>query len=150
MPKVTLLVLTIARPTVVAIYLEDSTLAKSWSFDEKLTDKLYSVVAEIEKSFEIERVAYANGPGSFMGLKLAYVFLQTYATIKNIAFVAASSFVFADKIHSNGKRWFVKRGEDIDLITLDGSKEIFFMPPKRLDLAQFRSHVEPNYILPAV
>lgn len=150
LPKVTLLLLTIAKPTVVALYDENNRFLKSYAFEEKITDGLYKTVKEIERSFEIVRVAYANGPGSFMGLKLGYVFLQTYSAVRDIPFVATESFTFADKIHSNGKRWFVKSVDSVDLIVLDDSPIDMPNLPERLDLMLFSDSVEPNYILPAV
>lgn len=149
LPNAILLLLTISKSAVVTIYGENGSLQESQTLQGKLTDSLYAAVKDLESRYNITQVAYAKGPGSFMGLKLGYIFLQTYSSVKHIPFVAASSFIFADEIHSNGNRWFVKRGNEIDLITKNSTINPI-VAPTQIDLACFDGAVEPNYILPAV
>ena len=41
--------------------------------DEKASESLGEILGLLSAKFEISKIIYANGPGSFMGLKVAYL-----------------------------------------------------------------------------
>ncbi|XPV82154.1 MAG: hypothetical protein ACNI22_16645 [Halarcobacter sp.] len=47
---------------------------------------------KIINEYEINRINYVNTPGSYMAIKVAYVFLKTIAIVKNIELMACSGF----------------------------------------------------------
>ena len=139
----------IANPLQVGIY-EDKQLIKSYSQTGKTSDILPIIFDELLKSYHINSIVYTKGPGSFMAIKLAYVFFKTLQITKNINFLATDAFYFNENkpIKAVGNSYFVKKK---GIISLEKEKiEGEFTLPKNLNKNDFSEEVEPLYILKAV
>lgn len=99
--------------------------------------------------FELERLVYANGPGSYMGIKVSYLSLKTLSIVKNIPLFAVSAFELNDfkPIRANKALSFVyKNGQ----IALQEAVEGEFFLPNSLKSLNLQSDNEPFYFLNAV
>lgn len=154
MPKlpVTVLLISASRPMRLAVYDRAGAKLESFESDAPATESFYPLFKAIDEQYAIEKLAYARGPGSFMGLKLGYVFMQTLALARNLPFAAASSFALSGgaPVHAHGKRWFVPQGNEVSVQTFDPAPENRLLPPDRLDLSLFDTNTEPDYLMPAV
>lgn len=77
------LVITISNPLLIGIY-EDKKLIKEYKLDGKTSDLLPSLFKNLLLEFDIKKIIYVNSPGSFMAIKVAYIFLKTICITKNI------------------------------------------------------------------
>jgi hypothetical protein len=114
------------------------------------SDVLPSIFDELLKKYEIDSVIYSKGPGSFMAIKLAYVFFKTLEITKNISLLAQDGFYFNQNspIKAVGNRFFIKK-EGIILLEKD-LKEGEFVLPKILNKDDFTKETSPLYVLKAV
>ena len=87
-----ILVITISNPLLIGVY-ENKKLIKEHKLDGKTSDLLPSLFEKLLKENEIKRIIYVNSPGSFMSIKVAYIFLKTICITKDIEF-SASNFLF--------------------------------------------------------
>jgi len=136
----------------VGVYREDN-LIESFVSEEKTSEALPKIFNEILSRFDINRVFYARGPGSFMAIKVSYIFLMSLAVVKNIELFGADGFNFNDNlpIKAHGSFYFIKENGKISTIKIEKpEKEYKFKLPKVLDSAIFGKDIEPLYILPAV
>ncbi len=150
--KVSVLVISLNSPLLVGVYHEGK-LVKSYQKDEKTSDILPVVFDEIFSSHEIEELFYARGPGSFMAIKVTYIFLKTISITKQIPVFATDGFSFNDNspIKAVGSRFFMKKDDIILAEILKDSNNIkSFKLPNTLDKTIFSAEIEPLYVLPAV
>ena len=87
------LVITISNPVLVGIY-ENKKLIEKIEIEGKTSDELPLVFEELLKKYEIKNLYYVNTPGSFMAIKVAYIFLKTISISKKIPLYACSGFEF--------------------------------------------------------
>lgn len=74
MPKsVDLVFITLSSPIQIGIY-EERKLIKTIRSDEKSSEVLPNIFSELLDEYDIKGLFYANGPGSFMAIKIAYIF----------------------------------------------------------------------------
>jgi tRNA A37 threonylcarbamoyladenosine modification protein TsaB len=152
MPKrVDLLFITLSSPIKVGIY-EDNRLIKSIETHEKSSDVLPKIFEELSKKYEIKKLLYANGPGSFMAIKVAYIFLKSMSILKNIPLFATDAFYFNENqpIKAIGKLFFVKISSEIKTQKLEIAPEADFMLPDVLDYSEFSTAAAPLYGIGAV
>lgn len=151
--KVTLLVISISSPILVGIY-KNNSLIDAISSEGKTSDVLPSIFHELLEKYFIENIYYVNGPGSYMAIKISYIFLKTLSITKNIPLKSASGFIFNDNspIKALGKKYFFN-GQD-DKITLDFIESVEelkkFRLPNDISTIVFSEDTLPNYHLPAV
>jgi len=148
-PSVSLVAIPIANPYLIGIY-ENKKLIKKLELTGKTSEILPKVFRELEQEFEIKRVIYAKGPGSYMSIKLSYIFFKTLEITKNIEFLAQDGFYFNNNspIKAIGKNYFVKKE---DIITLEkDKKEGVFKLPEYLNIKDFTIDTKPLYLLNAV
>ncbi len=154
MPKepVTLLLLSVASPIQIGLYDRSGQRIEAFSYEQKASAVLYSAFEAIEGRFEITALAYARGPGSFMGLKLGFVFLRSYAIVKGLPMYAADSFLFNEgaPIGASRSRSYVKEGDRISIRRLESPPKSAMALPDRLDWSAMDAPLEPLYIQPAV
>lgn len=131
---------------------KNNKLFKTYRSFEKTSEILPKIFKEIEELYEIKKLYYAKGPGSFMAIKVSYVFLKSYAIAKDIDLKAAEGFYFNNNspIKALGKTYFVKEENNIILDTITVKKEGEFSLPTSLNDADFTEDNLPLYILPAV
>ena len=149
------LVISISNPILVGIY-KDNTLVKTYDNEGKTSDILPIIFDEIFKNYEINRIFYVNSPGSYMAIKVSYVFLKTISITKKLEFFAANGFHFNNNspIKALGKKYFINKLNENNEITIDfitdNEKLEEFKLPEVLNENIFSKETLPIYNLPAV
>ncbi len=153
MKKVDVLVISIANPILIGIY-EDNNLIKTIEDSGKTSDVLPNIFKSILEDFEIITIFYVNGPGSYMAIKVGYIFLKTISIVRDIKFKATNGFKFNQNspIKALGKKYFFNQDNDKIIIDFlkDTDKIIEFKLPNELQKDIFTEDCLPNYQLPAV
>jgi hypothetical protein len=87
-----------------------------------------------------------------MAIKISYIFLKSYALVKNILLKAVDGFYFSNNqpIKAIGKMYFIKKGNNIILDSILPNKMTEFKLPTILEDKVFSINCTPLYILPAV
>ena len=149
--KVDVLLVALSSPIQIGIY-EDSVLVDRIVSDKKSSDVLPTLFKEIFDSYKVEKLFYANGPGSFMAIKVAYIFLKSLSILKKIPLFATDAFYFNknEAIKAIGKLCFVKIGSEITTQKLEIVPEASFTLPDVLDYNEFTQTATPLYSIGAV
>ena len=134
---------------------ENQILIDEFESREKTSDILPKIFDTILKKYTCTNLYFAKGPGSFMSIKITYLFLKTLTITKNIKLFATDGFSFNQNspIKAIGTLYFIKKDGIISTqkITDDEIKKIkAFILPKNLSYQLFTTDNEPLYILPAV
>lgn len=151
MPKVDIVVIALASPILIGVY-SDRVLTQTLSSEKQSSDYLPEAFALLLKEYEIENIVYAHGPGSFMAIKMSYLFLKSLEIIQGIKLYAAMAFEFNEytPIKALGKLYFhYESGEIVTRPLGDVALKLMSLP-KVLELKKYSTLTEPNYILPAV
>lgn len=146
------LVISISNPMLIGVY-ENKKLINSYEVDGKTSDVLPIVFEEILNKYEISGLFYVNSPGSYMAIKVAYVFLKSIAITKNIELKATFGFNFNNNspIKALGKKYFTNNNGEIKIDFLDNNVIIEeFVLPEILNHNIFNNDSLPQYNLPAV
>jgi len=141
----------LSSPLLVGIY-EKNILKKSYKKSEQTSDALPVVFDEIIQNHEINNIYFANGPGSFMAIKVAYIFLRTISIALGVNIFASDGFLFNNNspIRALKNVYFTKKDDKISTkISKKEFKQEFFLP-RLLVKDKFSKDCEPLYILPAV
>jgi tRNA A37 threonylcarbamoyladenosine modification protein TsaB len=148
---VDLVFITISSPIKIGVY-ENKILIQTITSDEKSSDVLPKIFSELDKKYEIKTLIYANGPGSFMAIKIAYIFLRTLSILKNIPLYATDAFYFNENqpIKAIGKLFFVKISSEIVTQKLETAPEASFELPSVLDYSKLNTTATPFYGIGAV
>ena len=111
MKNLSVLVISIANPIKVGIY-KDDLLIETITKNGKTSDILPSIFQEILNNHKITKILYVNGPGSYMAIKVAYIFLKTLSITNDIIFESSDGFEFNDNtpIKALGKKYFFSHG----------------------------------------
>jgi tRNA A37 threonylcarbamoyladenosine modification protein TsaB len=149
--KVDVLLIALSSPIQIGIY-ENNHLVKKILSEEKSSEILPILYKEIFDSYEVEKLLYANGPGSFMAIKVAYIFLKSLSIMKNIPLFATDAFYFNknEPIKAIGKLYFVKIASEIKTQKLEKVPEVNFILPDVLDYKEFSTQTLPLYSIGAV
>jgi len=149
--KVDVLLITLTSPILIGIY-EDKKLIKSIESDKRSSEVLPLLFKEILTSYKVEKLFYANGPGSFMAIKVAYIFLKSLSILKKIPLFATDAFYFNNNepIKAIGKLHFVKVASEIKTQKLETVPESLFRVPDVLDYNEFSTTSTPLYMIGAV
>jgi len=118
--------------------------------EEKTSEVIYSYFKEMLKNFDIDTIYFAKGPGSFMSIKITYIFLKTLSISKGIKLKATDSFYFSQNnlIRASKNSFFSKKE---DTITLTKNEEIPLIAlPSYINIDDFSDDCEPFYYLPPV
>jgi len=149
---VDILVISIATPIKIGIYKDDK-LVEEIEKEGMTSDILPLIFKELLQKHKVKTIIYVNTPGSYMAIKVAYVFLKTICIAKNIELKAASGFLFNENspIKALGKKYFFNKDDKIIIDFLEEKSIIAnFKLPKSLDREKFSSDTLPIYNLPAV
>jgi tRNA A37 threonylcarbamoyladenosine modification protein TsaB len=152
MPKsVDILLIALSSPIQIGIY-ENANLVDTISTTQKSSDALPLIFEEIFKKYKVEKLFYANGPGSFMAIKVAYIFLKSISILKKIPLFATDAFYFNENhpIKAIGKLYFVKISSEIKTQKLETVTEAPFKLPDILEYDEFTKTVTPLYMIGAV
>ncbi len=146
-----LLLIGITSPVIAAVY-ENGICVETFSKEGKSSKVLPPLLHEVLRRFTLEAIYYANGPGSFMAIKVTYVMAKTLSIVLNIPLFGTDAFAFNGNrpIKAVGKSCFVKEGENISIRSECIQKAASFIPPSVLDRSIFSKENEPLYVLPAV
>jgi tRNA A37 threonylcarbamoyladenosine modification protein TsaB len=146
------LVITISNPLLIGIY-ENKKLIKEHKLDGKTSDLLPSLFEELITEYNINKIIYVNSPGSFMAIKVAYIFLKTISITKDIKLEACDGFEFNQNsaIKALGKKYFIKVNNKIKVDFLEKDSIIHdFKLPMCIEKYKFNEETLPIYNLPAV
>lgn len=146
------LVISISKPLLIGIY-ENKKLIKEYKLEGKTSDLLPSLFSNILKEFDINRINYVNSPGSYMAIKVAYIFLKTISISKKIEFMACNGFEFNENspIKALGKKYFIQDKNSIKVDFLEKNDILRdFKLPNSIDRINFNKQTLPIYNLPAV
>jgi tRNA A37 threonylcarbamoyladenosine modification protein TsaB len=149
--KVDILLIALSSPVKIGIY-ANHTLVESIESEGKSSDVLPVLFQEILRKYEPQRLFYANGPGSFMAIKVAYIFLKSLSILKKIPLYATDAFYFNNNepIKAIGKLYFVKIASKIETQKLDRAVATSFELPAQLDFSEFTTDTTPHYMIGAV
>jgi len=148
-----ILVIPISNPILVGVY-KNKKLIEVIEQDGKTSDILPKIIEDILNKYDISSIYYVNGPGSYMAIKIAYIFLKSICIAKDINFFATSGFYFNNNspIKALGKKYFFNSKDD--KITIELLKDLNtiedFELPQNLDDTIFTKDCLPKYNLPAV
>lgn len=151
--NIRILVISISNPILVGIY-TDEILSETIIKNGKSSEILPLIFPNLLNRFEIKEILYVNGPGSFMAIKVAYIFLKTLSITKNINLKAVDGFTFNQNspIKALAKKYFFKTEDNH--IYLDFLNENIvindFQLPQILDKNIGNIDNLPLYHLPAV
>lgn len=148
---VDLLFITIASPMKIGVY-QNYELLEEICVEGKTSDVLAPTFKSLEEKYDINEIFYVNGPGSFMAIKLSYVFFKTVSVVKNYNIYGTDGFEFNNEepIPSIGKSFFVKENGKILIKKIDRDKNFDFVLPKSLEKDKFILNAEPLYVAPPV
>ena len=149
--SVDVLLIALISPIKIGVY-ENSKLIESIESEERSSDILPLIFKDLQKKYKIEKLFYANGPGSFMAIKVAYIFLKSLSILKNIPLFATDAFYFNKNgpIKAIGKLHFVKIVSEIKTQKLEIAPEVIFTLPDVLDYNEFSTDAAPSYMIGAV
>ena len=144
-------VIALSSPLMIGIY-KDGILLESFQREEKSSEILPSLFKNILNRYSIRSIIYAKGPGSFMAIKVSYIFFKTLAIVENIRFLATDAFYFNNNqpIKAVGKLYFVKTSEGIVTQPFHEAQTNTFVLPKVLTLEDFTEDTAPYYGIGAV
>ncbi len=131
---------------------KDGVLIHEVSSEDKTSDALPIIMNNLLKTYPCSKLFYTKGPGSFMAIKISYIFLKTLSIALKVPFCACDTF----QINSNnpikafGNNYFLKHNKDIVLKKFDKEVLNSIKLPKRLNNIDFTDDCEPLYVLPAI
>jgi len=146
-----LLIIGVTSPIIAAVY-TDGRLVETLVEEGKSSEVLPPLLQKIVSNRKLAAIYYANGPGSFMAIKVTYVMARSLSIALDIPLYGTDAFAFnANRpIKAVGKSCFVKENGEISIRAECPDVSSCFVPPKRLDRSIFSRECEPLYILPAV
>jgi hypothetical protein len=149
--KVDLLLIAITSPIKIGVY-EENKLVETIESKENSSDALPTIFKGLFQKYEPQKLFYANGPGSFMAIKVAYIFLKSISILKNIPLYARDAFYFNENqpIKAIGKLYFVKISSEIKTQKLEIAPEVNFKLRDTLDYNEFSINATPLYMIGAV
>lgn len=144
-------VIALGAPLLVGVY-KDGMPVETIESQEMTSESLPGIFEALLERYEIGHLIYARGPGSFMGIKISYLFLKTLSITKKIPLLAADAFYFNENapIKAVGKLFFVKIADKIETRTLDEVPPSRLRLPERLELNDFDADTAPHYGIGAV
>lgn len=146
-----MVIISLSTPILVGIY-EDDILINTIKSKLKTSEALLPILEDIFNKYNIIEIIYANGPGSYMAIKITYIILKTIQIIKNIPIKSCSAFEFNDNkpIKAMGNLYFIKEKETIITKKLTETINMDYTLCNSLKNLKIEDSNEPDYRLPAV
>jgi len=146
-----LVVIALTPPLIIGVY-KDKKLIETIKSDERSSEILPEIFRELLCKYELGHIIYAKGPGSFMAIKVSYIFLRTLCIVKNISLLATDAFYFNNNapIKAVGKLYFVKNRDTIETQSFSEVPVMEFALPQDLILEDFSEETAPFYGIGAV
>jgi len=125
---------------------------RTFETTDQTSEALPLMFEGILKEYTPNRLFFARGPGSFMAIKITYIFLRTMSIALGVPLFACDGFVFNEgrPIRAMRNLYFMKEANEITTIRLEDSVEQHFTLPQILNEDLFNDEIEPLYMLPAV
>ncbi len=144
-------VVALTTPVLVGIY-KDGRRIEVLTSPLQSSEALPALFDDILSRYQLGRIVYANGPGSFMAIKVAYIFLKTLSIVKEIPLQAADAFYFNGNrpVKAVGKLYFVKTSSTIKTEKFDAPVSAEFKLPSCIDNNDFTDASLPFYGIGAV
>ena len=153
MKVVDIVVICISNPVLVGIYHNDK-LIDTIEKDEKISDILPVLWEELTRKYTVASATYTNSPGSFLGIKLTYIFLKTISLTQDIKIYALSGFHLNNNapIKAYMGKYFIKQKDGkITISDIPINEPISeFTLPKILNKTILSLDIDPIYVSPAV
>ncbi|MFK5882176.1 MAG: hypothetical protein QM482_08160 [Sulfurospirillum sp.] len=145
------MVISLSSPLRVGIY-KDSKLIEEYCKTEQTSEVLPVLFDEILHKYKPKTLFFANGPGSFMAIKVSYIFLRSLSISLGIDLLGTDGFAFNQNrpIRAMRKVYFVKKDDKIETKVMSADIEQSFELPQALKREIFSKDCDPLYILPAV
>lgn len=139
------MIISLSSPLLVGLY-ENGIKFKDIVTDEHVSEALISLLDELDSNYKIEKIIYANTPGSFMGLKTAYIILKTFCLVRDCEFLAVSGFELngGRAIRANKKLSFVMQDK---VVVLKPDEPSPFVLPQKLSMINLGIDTLPEYII---
>ena len=149
--EVDVLLIALSSPILIGIY-ENKELLETISSDEKSSEILPSIYETIFEKYSVKTLLYVNGPGSFMAIKVAYIFLKSLSILKQVPLFATDVFKFNKNspIKAIGKLYFVKISSEIKTQKFEEAPQGTIELPKHLRYNEFSTDAAPLYVIGAV
>ncbi len=149
--EVKIIVVALSTPILIGIY-ENDVLIDEIVSQERSSEILPSLFSELLEKYQINTIVYANGPGSFMSIKVSYIFLKSLCMINNFTFLSTDAFYFNENspIKAVGKLYFVKTLTSIETVRYDEPQSHPFKLPQKFLLQDFNTDTLPFYGIDAV
>ena len=131
---------------------EDDKLVESISRDEKTSEILLPLITEYLERYNISKIIYTRGPGSYMAIKLTYVILKTIEITRGIVCMGCSGFALnsGQPIKAIGNLYFIKEKETIITKKYEQPVNANFVLPQSIHDLEIDEESTPEYNLPAV
>ncbi len=149
--KVDIVVIALSSPILIGVY-KDNKLIDSVETDEKSSEALPLIFEDLLAKYEIKNLFYANGPGSFMAIKVSYIFLKSLSILNNVPLYARDAFYFNKNqpIKAIAKLYFVKLTTKIETQRLENVPICSFKLHDVLEYDEFTKESTPIYGIGAV
>jgi tRNA A37 threonylcarbamoyladenosine modification protein TsaB len=157
--EVDIIIISLSTPLKIGIY-QNGKFMEEIITTEKTSQILPSIFKELLKRFIIKNICYTNGPGSFMSVKVVYLFIITLSKVFDIKIYSSLGFNFNNNspIKALGKKYFIKQSEKENKITIDflENRNINienienFNLPKTFNIEKYSKNIEPNYMIEAI
>ena len=146
-----LLINPISSPVQIGLYKDDK-LFKSWEKEGFVSDFLVDFLKEITKEYKLKEIAYVNGPGSYMGIKLTFIILKSLEILEAVPFFGVLGFSLNENapIKAMGRLYFVKEKENIITKRFETPQESSFVLPRLWTQIKKEETNEPLYHIPSV
>ncbi len=131
---------------------EDGILIKNITFEEKTSEILLPTLTNILDTYEISKIIYTRGPGSYMAIKLTYIMLKTIEILRGIRCIGCSGFELNNNqpIKAIGNLYFIKEKETIMTKKYEQPVNAPFALPQSIHDLVLDEESTPEYVLPAV
>jgi len=131
---------------------EEGRLIDTISSDLKASEILLPLIKESLDKYDISRIIYTRGPGSYMAIKLTYIMLKTIEIVQGIECVGCSGFALngGEPIKAIGNLYFIKEKETIITKKFEQAINVKFTLPQSIQDLELDEESTPEYILPAV
>ncbi|EIF51052.1 MULTISPECIES: hypothetical protein [Sulfurovum] len=146
-----LLVISISSPLLLGVY-EEGRLIETISSELKTSEILLPLIKESLDKYDISRIIYTRGPGSYMAIKLTYIMLKTIEILQGIKCAGCSGFALngGEPIKAVGNLYFIKEKETIITKKFEQAINVKFTLPQSIQDLELDEESTPEYILPAV
>jgi tRNA A37 threonylcarbamoyladenosine modification protein TsaB len=131
---------------------EDGELIQTISSESKTSEVLLPLIKECLDRYDISRMIYTRGPGSYMAIKLTYIMLKTIEIMRGIKCVGCSGFALngGEPIKAIGNLYFIKEKETIITKKYEQPVNVKFTLPQSIHDLELDEESTPDYMIPAV